>query len=146
MSQNQEFNLSTRVVGALPVDSIYGLRTISLRLENICSGLNGGSFVNEGFLNSSGVISEKMNTTFKEGDLIALLNHIVTRIESCVTTLYLRQQMSIAHGEEGVLDIKSGKSLNMVMDDVALLVRAYREMLKIGGRGEEKHGYIENLG
>ncbi|ABN65930.2 adenylate cyclase (ATP pyrophosphate-lyase) (Adenylyl cyclase) [Scheffersomyces stipitis CBS 6054] len=146
MSQNQEFNLSTRVVGALPVDSIYGLRTISLRLENICSGLNGGSFVNEGFSNSSGVISEKMNTTFKEGDLIALLNHIVTRIESCVTTLYLRQQMSIAHGEEGVLDIKSGKSLNMVMDDVALLVRAYREMLKIGGRGEEKHGYIENLG
>ncbi|KAK6202340.1 adenylate cyclase [Scheffersomyces amazonensis] len=121
MSQSEQFDLSTRIVGALPVETIYGLRTISLRLENICSTLNGSHSVNETFQNSSGVISEKMNTTFKESDLVGLLNHIVTRIETCSATLFLRQQMSITTGKGG--GFEPSKPIGKVMDELEQLVQ-----------------------
>ncbi|RLV89675.1 Adenylate cyclase [Spathaspora sp. JA1] len=117
---------STRVVGTLPVEIIYGLRTVSLRLENVCSAINGGTYLNEEFeQHSSGMISQKMKTTFKEVDLIALLNHIVTRIESCSSMLYLRQQMSIANGEDGFIDIFNSIPIGNIMDELDQIVKAY---------------------
>ncbi|EGW29847.1 adenylate cyclase [Spathaspora passalidarum NRRL Y-27907] len=117
---------STRVVGTLPVEIIYGLRTVSLRLENVCSAINGGTYLNEEFeQHSSGMISQKMKTTFKEVDLIALLNHIVTRIESCSSMLYLRQQMSIASGNDGFIDIFNSVPIGNIMDELNQIVEQF---------------------
>ncbi|KAK6461496.1 adenylate cyclase [Scheffersomyces coipomensis] len=120
LSQSEESEMSTRIVGALPVEAIYGLRTISLRLENICSTLNGSHPISESFQNSSVVISEKMNTTFKESDLIGLLNHIVTRIETCTATLYVRQQMSVANGDGA---FEKSKPITKIMDELNEIIQ-----------------------
>lgn len=120
---------STRVVGTLPVEIIYGLRTVSLRLENICSTINGGTFVNEDFdQNSSGKLSQQMNATFKEVDLIALLNHIVTRIESCGSTLFLRQQMSLASGSDGFIDMVNVDPISNVLNELEEITKTFREL------------------
>lgn len=114
---------STQIVGTLPVDCIYGLRTISLRLEGICSMMNGGFYMNEGFQqNSSGIISTKLNTDFKESDLISLFNHVVTRIEHCVVTLELRQKLSQVSGTHGKINFVDTKHIIDVMDDFYKLV------------------------
>lgn len=119
---------STRIVGTLPVDAIYGLRTVSLRLENICSCINGGVHVNEGFqMNSSDIISLKINTTFKESDLMGLLNHIVTRIENCVATLLLRQEMSSLTERKGYLDFHLIEPISGILDDLKTLVESYNK-------------------
>ncbi|KAG7660361.1 uncharacterized protein J8A68_006128 [[Candida] subhashii] len=120
---------STRVVGTLPVEIIYGLRTVSLRLENICSTINGGSIVNEDFeQNSSGMLSQKMQTSFKEVDLIALLNHIVTRIESCGSTLFLRQQISLATGSDGFIDMVNVDPLSKVLDELQEISKSFQQL------------------
>ncbi|CAI5760435.1 unnamed protein product [Candida verbasci] len=103
-------NHSTRVVGTLPVEAIYGIRTVSLRLENICANINDGTSFSEGFENSSGIISQRI--PFKEVDLVSLLNHLVTRIESCTATLYMRQQLGGIKNE----------SLSKVLEDLKKLV------------------------
>lgn len=114
---------STRIVGTLPVECIYGLRTISLRLESICSLMNGGFQHNEGFQqNSSGIISQRMNTEFKESDLISLFNHVVTRIEHCVVTLELRQKLNQINGNHGKIDFVGTKHIIAVMDEFYQLV------------------------
>lgn len=119
---------STRIVGTLPVDSIYGLRTVSLRLENICSCLNGGVHVNEGFqMNSSDIISQKINSSFKESDLMGLLNHIVTRIENCVATLHLRQQMSLLDDNGGYIDFSQIQPISNIMDDLKTLIEQFEQ-------------------
>lgn len=119
---------STRIVGTLPVYSIYGLRTVSLRLENICSCINGGVHVNEGFqMNSSDLISEKINSSFKESDLMGLLNHIVTRIENCAATLHLRQQMSLLGDKGGYIDFTQIQPISNVMDDLKNLIEQFEQ-------------------
>lgn len=119
---------STRIVGTLPVDSIYGLRTVSLRLENICSCINGGVHVNEGFqMNSSDLISEKINSSFKESDLMGLLNHIVTRIENCAATLHLRQQMSFLGDKGGYIDFNKIQPISNLLDDLKNLIEEFEQ-------------------
>ncbi|KHC71979.1 adenylate cyclase [Candida albicans SC5314] len=122
-------NHSTRVAGTLPVEIIYGLRTVSLRLENLCSSINnGGNYCSEGFESSSGVISQKMNSSFKDSDLISLLNHVTTRIESCTTTLFLRQQLSQIKGNGGLIETNNSPSLDVIMDEIADIMKTVNEL------------------
>ncbi|KAL7663108.1 Adenylate cyclase [[Candida] zeylanoides] len=94
--------LESRVVAQLPVDCIYGLRSISLRLENISIFLSDGAAPHDSFKNtSSSKISESIN--FQENDIIAMLNHIVSRVESNVATFQLRQELNRLRGGEGVM-------------------------------------------
>lgn len=119
LNSHDDTHTATRLVGALPVESIYGLRTVSLRLESICSLMNGGFRMNEGFQkNSSGIISEKINTDFKEADLISLFNHIVTRIENCVVTLEMRQKMSHLDGGAGRIDFTETRHILLVAQEL----------------------------
>lgn len=120
--------ISDRVVGSLPVDAVYGLRTISLRLERICSFLNGG-YINEGFQkNSSGVLSRKTQKLFKESDLVGLLNHLVTRIENCIATLELRQQISMARGEEGAINFAKVERLSDLFNELLNLIQIVNQI------------------
>lgn len=97
---NRDIEYPTRIFGALPVESVYRLRTISLRLENISSVLCSGVDNDEKFLKSSSeVIFEKIGSVFVEQDTVGLLNHIVTRIENCVATVELRQSLQHFRGD-----------------------------------------------
>lgn len=121
---------STRIVGTLPVEIIYGLRTVSLRLENVCSAINsGGKCSQENFeTHSSGFISQKLSSTFKDADLISLLNHITTRIESCTATLGLRQQMSIYKGNNGFIDAMDSCSLDELVIEISDILKTFSEL------------------
>lgn len=121
---------STRIVGTLPVEIIYGLRTVSLRLENVCSAINsGGKCAQESFeTHSSGFISQKMSSTFKDADLISLLNHITTRIESCTATLGLRQQMSVHKGNHGYIDTMNSCSISELVDEINDILKTFNEL------------------
>lgn len=119
--------LTGRIVGAVPVDAVYQLRTISLRLENICSTLILGSKADEKFLlQSSSVILESTAQLFKETDLVGLLNHLVTRVENCVGTFELRQAMQEVRGEHGRIDFTESEHIWTVMDEVKALLRQVR--------------------
>lgn len=97
---NRSTEYPTRIIGALPVDAVYRLRTISLRLENICSALSSGLNNDETFLQSSSdVILRKVGSDFLERDIVGLFNHIVTRVENCVATIELRQSLQTFRGE-----------------------------------------------
>lgn len=117
---------SSTLVGTMPVDGVYGLRNLSLRLENLCCSIGCGGLVNETFQNSSKAV--QASTSFKGIEMIGLLNHIVIRIESCVATLHLRQQMSIARGDDGYLDFANGQSIGSIMEELSAMVTSYKEL------------------
>lgn len=145
LSKDEDIGSATRVVGALPVQSIYGLRTVSLKLENLCSSMSGGYHVNEGFQkNSSGIISEKINTDFKESDLISLFNHIVTRIENCVVILELRQRLNEANGHKGKIDFVGTKNIMAVLQEFSNIM-AENASLKAAMESRKQSGYVEEL-
>ncbi|CUM66551.1 uncharacterized protein PRCAT00004220001 [Priceomyces carsonii] len=109
---------STRVIGTLPVNAIYNLRDVSLLLENICSRLSGG--LKDTFETQPlDVITQHLNYAYKEKDFIALLNHVTTRIENCVTNLYIRQQMGILQGNHGRIDFCSVNPIYDIMTELA---------------------------
>lgn len=117
--QDQDTNVTGRVVGAVQVDSVYQLRTVSLRLENICSALHVGSHMDESFLkDSSGVILTSTATAFQETELVGLLNHLVTRIENCVANLEIRQKMQEVRGNHGRIDFTNAEHIWTLMDEV----------------------------
>ncbi|KAI5949434.1 hypothetical protein KGF54_005669 [Candida jiufengensis] len=72
---------STRVIGTIPIECITAINNISLRLENLLSLINGGTYTKEGL---------KQNQKLVDVNVQDLLNS-VTRIENSVATLYLRQ-------------------------------------------------------
>ncbi|ODV80604.1 adenylate cyclase [Suhomyces tanzawaensis NRRL Y-17324] len=131
-SQN-ETSIGTRIVGTLPVDAIFKLRTVSLRLENVCSSINGGTLMNEGFLHQSSGDMIERNTAFKESDVVALLNHIVTRVEGCATTLQLRQDLSKVSGDNGRIAFAHGKGIGQVLEELSDFVLKYGELLNRTG-------------
>lgn len=117
--------LKGRIVGAVPVDAVYHLRTLSLRLENICATVNVGTRMDENFLkNSSEVILEVTGKRFKEMELVALLNHLVTRIENSIASLELRQTLLQQNGGSGKIDFFNGLDIWQLMDDVKNLIKA----------------------
>lgn len=78
-------------VAKLHMDVMLQLRHLAIRLENICARLNGhNALTKEGITRVShiaGIVSALPST---ESDYAALLNHLVTRIENSLSTLYLR--------------------------------------------------------
>lgn len=72
---------STRVIGTIPIECITAINNIALRLENLLSYLNYGTYIKEGL---------KQNQRLIDPNVQELLNS-VTRIENSVATLYLRQ-------------------------------------------------------
>lgn len=126
---SQDLEPTGRIVGALPVDAVYQLRTISLRLENVCSILNSGQDHDETFLRySSDTILKNVGSNFAEKDFIGLFSHIVTRVENCVALMELRQSLEKLHGENGRIGFSRAKPVWLLMDEVNQLVA---ELMKL---------------
>lgn len=105
--------------GALPVNSIYTLRSLLLRLENICSVLNTGYNVDDLFLRLAGDIFVKsLSNNFREKDIVGLFNHLVTRLENCVTNLELRQAQNRLKGGDGRIDFTGSLPIWELMKDL----------------------------
>lgn len=116
-SQSQE--MPGRIIGMLPVAAVYQLRTISLRLENVCSILNSGISNDEQFLRfSSDTILKSVGTRFQEKDIVSLFNHIVTRVENCVALIELRQAFARLQGGTSPSDLAQSKAMWTLMDEV----------------------------
>ncbi|SGZ47638.1 CIC11C00000002144 [Sungouiella intermedia] len=119
--QLQDLQTSGRIVGALPVEAVYQLRTISLRLENVCSMLNCGISNDEQFLRSSSdTILKSVGSNFVEQDFVGLFNHIVTRVENCIALIELRQSLLMLQGNNGRL--RNTKTLWSLIDEVNQLL------------------------
>lgn len=131
LTQEEENKTMGRIVGALPVDAIFGLRTISLKLETICSRLNSKNMVNPEAPETLNNISERFDAS--EEDVVRLFMHIVTRIEHCVASLQMRQ---ILGGNEGI-DFKNPETIFSVIDQLASRL----EPNKVG----KASGFIEDV-
>lgn len=117
ITQAEQHGSRRKFIATLPVDSVYDLRAISLRLETICSTLNGTAFSHEGFrTQTSTILNNQSDNLFHDSDFISLFNHVVTRIENCVGTFYLRQQLSFLNGKNGLINFKDAKPLMEELD------------------------------
>lgn len=111
----------SRLVGSVPVECIYGLRLISLRLENIAIFLSEGLPPTDSFKDtSSSNISEAIS--FKEADMMGMLNHIVSRIENNVALVHLREEMSRINGGTGrICDCEPNNVWDVISEMAAML-------------------------
>lgn len=114
-----------RIIGALPVESVFNLRSLSLRLENICSILNVGYTAGDNaYQRHTGDIFEKnIARNLHEKDVVGLFNHLVTRVENCVANLELRQSVQVHKGELGRIDFLESVPLWKLMDEVKSLIK-----------------------
>lgn len=115
-----------KIFDSLTVEAIYNLRSLSLRLENLCAAI--------GMASHKEMVVEKQiyeSTTFAkhmhDQDLAGLLNHLVTRVESCVTVLFLRQQMSVIRGTGGYIQLVNDAPVLVILLELAALVNFVRE-------------------
>ncbi|OBA21083.1 L domain-like protein [Metschnikowia bicuspidata var. bicuspidata NRRL YB-4993] len=122
MSQDAES--TGRVLGTLPVDSVLFLRSLSLRLEHICSVLNlGYNGTDEKYGKYSGdIYANSIKNNRQESDVVALLNHAVTRVEHCVAALELRQSYQVMRGIEGPLDFTENLGIWTIVDDMKRII------------------------
>lgn len=125
-NQNSTVDHSTRIFGAIPIDSIYGLRTISLRLERILLSLNGSHFLNEFQENSSEQLLNNSSPLFQEHELLGLFNHIVIRIENCVAVLHMRQQISSLNKNKDNLHMHS--STDALLDELTKIITEFKQL------------------
>ncbi|EGV61541.1 adenylate cyclase [Yamadazyma tenuis ATCC 10573] len=116
---------TSRLFGAIPIESIYGLRTISLRLERIILGLNGTHFMNEFQENSSNQLFDKSSSLFGDNEMLGLLNHVVVRIENCVGILHTRQQLSAL---DGSFNFKKSATANSVMSELSQIISEFKQL------------------
>lgn len=118
-----------RYVGSLPVEAIFQLRTLSMRLENVCGFLSGSKTKEDSFaMNSSKIIGSKMEGSLREKDMISLLSHVVTRIEHCVQDIQLRVEMNKFNGGDGSLYSNAIRPMSSIMEEFSKLVQAYQEL------------------
>lgn len=131
LTEEEEKKTMGRTVGALPVDAVFALRTISLKLEGICSRLNSPNDDKMEVPETLYNISERLNAS--EEDVVRLFLHVVTRIEHCVATLRLRQMIG---GDVGI-DFHNPENLFTVLDKLA-------ERLEHNNTGRAS-GFIEDI-
>lgn len=117
---------TSRIFGALPVDTIFRLRTVSLKLERILLTLSGTHVVNDFQENSSNTLSSKPSL-FHENDLIGLFNHVVVRIENCVAVLNMRQQLSTMDGSN---NMKMHVGTDVLMNDLVNIIEEFKSVVK----------------
>lgn len=127
LTQDEENRAMGRIVGALPVDAIFGLRWILLRLETICSRLNTGNSASPDFPDTLNNISDRLDAS--EEDVVRLFMHCVTRIELCVASLKMRQ---ILGGVRGI-DFRNPATIFEVIDQLT----SASERAETAGRVEE---------
>ncbi|CDO94944.1 unnamed protein product [Kluyveromyces dobzhanskii CBS 2104] len=104
-------------------DFLFDIRSVSNRLETILSSVQGGVIGLEGAINGhySNFDSATKQAVMKkssEADLLAFLDHLITRIESSVVSINLRQQL-----QGGLVIYKSGdatkqKSIFQLLDEI----------------------------
>ncbi|GEQ68273.1 hypothetical protein JCM33374_g1940 [Metschnikowia sp. JCM 33374] len=123
---SQDVEPSGRILGTLPIDSVLSLRSLSLRLEHICSVMNSGYTGNdEKYSKSSGdIYMNSMKGNQKEGDVVALLNHLVTRVEHCVASFEIRQSYQAMRGIKGPIDFTEELGIWTIVDEVRRLMDA----------------------
>ncbi|WPK24186.1 hypothetical protein PUMCH_001450 [Australozyma saopauloensis] len=93
------------IYGALPVECVYTLRSLLLRLENVCLVLNTGYNGDDLFLRLAGDIFVKsLLNNFREKDIVGLFNHLVTRLENSIANLELRMTHNKMMGGDGRID------------------------------------------
>lgn len=120
-------NVPKTIFGAFPVDAIYGLRTISLKLEMVCCGISGTSIKNEFQTSSSDQLLKTSSSLFKEQDLLGLLNHIVVRVENCVAILGLRQQLSAIKGNN---DLEMNVPTLNLVEELNSIIRQFGDVVR----------------
>lgn len=129
LENNDEEVAVLRYVGTLPVDAIFALRTVSMRLENICDYLSGSKINDDTFaMTSSQILGSKLEGALREKDVVSLFSHIVTRIEHCVQDISLRVDLNRANGGDGALGLVSLKPIAAVMQEFRQLLRAFEEL------------------
>lgn len=116
--------LTHQILGAVPVEAIYTLRSLSLRLENICSILNTGyNGSDDSFSRLAGDIFVKsLSNNFREKDIVGLFNHLVTRLENCVAILELRQSHDRLRGGDGRVNFTGTTPIWELIDDLKVLL------------------------
>lgn len=111
------------------MDLIVRLREISIRLENICTRLSPGNFVPKA-VDVGSRISNIFGMTAvvapcSENDYAMFLGHLTTRIENCLSTLYMRAAVSKLNNSTGlplnVNDLCGILSMALGLESVSLI-------------------------
>lgn len=125
---SQDAQSPGRIIGALPVESVLSLRSLSLRLENICSVLSSGFNSSENtFKNSLGdIYTNTIKNNNQESDVVSLFDHLVTRIEHCVAMFELRQSYEIMNGGDGLINFTESLPMWTLIDTVRQLMESQR--------------------
>lgn len=123
---SQDLESSGRILGTLPVDSVLFLRSLSLRLEHMCSVMNlGYNGTDEKYRKpSADLYSSAIKNNHLEADVVALLNHLVTRVEHCVAAFEMRQSYQLMRGIEGPINFTEDLDIWTVIDDVKRLMES----------------------
>lgn len=99
VAARHDFMSSETEANVIGDDILFQLRTISNRLESFMSLLNGGLIEKDGmnvlggFVNFDSKTKQAVLQAVAENDRIDLLDHIITRVESIVAVLQIRQRM-----------------------------------------------------
>lgn len=117
-----------KIFETLNMDSLFELRGVSLRLEAFCSSIGMTKPLGDPSRQSSIRETADLLKLVQDRDTIELLNHVVTRIESAVTVLFLRQQMSLLRGTGGLIQLTNGMPILAVLLELAALVEKAQEV------------------
>ncbi|CAN6645393.1 adenylate cyclase [Trichomonascus vanleenenianus] len=124
---------SPRRIGNITLQSIIQMRAVASRLEKICSWMNGSQ---EGYPERDQFMSfnRKTERQFASGvpntdkDYLQFFEHMITRIENCVSTMYLRMVM-------GQLDPRIGGSeFNCQIGELLNALRGFMQIPEEGAR------------
>ncbi|ODQ64709.1 L domain-like protein [Nadsonia fulvescens var. elongata DSM 6958] len=96
------------------VQSLLRIRDVSLRLEKICSRLNGKQTTSDHL--STGILPISNNASLPptQQRLISLMDHVVTRIENSLVMLYLR--ISLAKSDK--LEAKTNDDISIPNEEI----------------------------
>ncbi|KAG9238366.1 adenylate cyclase, partial [Amylocarpus encephaloides] len=123
----QPASLSRKTQLSIDTDTVWSLWAVSLRLEMLCSSLEDGKGKGVSLQAPETAVLERMKS--KGGEvtdrfLVNFLNHQVSRIETCITTLAARH---LAMGRGPVSDLEQ---LRAPMGDVLGSLAAQLELLQ----------------
>lgn len=118
---NEDATPARRIAGAIPVDLLIHLRTIALKLENLCSVLNVGPSRDNATFSPMALLTRESTLHAMELDLVGFLNHFVVRVENCVAHLELRQTMLRVAGD-GRIGHTDGRHVWELLDEMRLLL------------------------
>ncbi|KAK9322716.1 phosphatase 2C-domain-containing protein [Lipomyces orientalis] len=94
-------------------EMIWKLRSISLRLERICSYLNGVPVLEQ---DQERYMEEIVGTNISDQGILPFMDHVVTRIENSISTLFIRSLNS-----NGLLTRDVGHGISDILAELSLL-------------------------